>query len=68
MKQLASILAILVLFSSCRLFGYKHIEGNGNIITQTRNVGKATKVKLAGSFDVELTPGSSNQSRSGRRR
>jgi hypothetical protein len=58
MKQLASILAIVVLFSSCRMFGYKHIEGNGNIITQARNVGKATKVKLAGSFDVELTPGS----------
>ncbi|MEY2901691.1 MAG: hypothetical protein RLY89_797 [Bacteroidota bacterium] len=57
MKQLASLLAILVLFSSCRMFGYKHIEGNGNIITQSRNISKATKVKLAGSFDVELTPG-----------
>ena len=57
MKQIASILAILVLLSSCRLFGYKHIEGSGNIITQARNVGKASKVKLAGSFDVELTPG-----------
>jgi hypothetical protein len=57
MKQLVSFLAIVVLFSSCRLFGYKHIEGNGNIITQSRNISKATKVKLAGSFDVELTPG-----------
>jgi len=58
MKYFASLLAILVLFSSCRMFGYKHIKGNGNIITQSRNVGKATKIKLAGSFDVELTPGS----------
>lgn len=57
MKQLVSVLTILVLFSSCRMFGYKHIKGNGNIITQSRNVSKATKVKLAGSFDVELTPG-----------
>jgi len=57
MKKFAPALAFLVLFSSCRMFGYKHIEGNGNIITQSRNVGKATKVKLAGSFDVALTPG-----------
>jgi len=57
MKQFTALLTILVLFSSCRMFGYKHIEGNGNIITQSRNIGKATKIKLAGSFDVELTPG-----------
>jgi hypothetical protein len=55
MKQTATILSLLVLLSSCHMFGYKHIEGNGNIITQARNVSKATRIKLAGSFDVELT-------------
>jgi hypothetical protein len=39
------------------MFGYKRIDGNGNIVTQVRNIAKATKVKLAGSFDVDLTPG-----------
>ena len=39
------------------MFGYKHIEGNGNIITQSRNIKNAHRVKLAGSFDVELTQG-----------
>lgn len=57
MKQITAVFAILILLSSCRMFGYKHIEGNGNITTQSRNIGKATKIKLAGSFDVELTPG-----------
>lgn len=59
MKQVLSFLSILVLFTSCRMFGYKHIEGNGNVITQARNVTKATRIKLAGSFDMELVQGPS---------
>jgi hypothetical protein len=55
MKQTATILTLFVLLSSCRMFGFKHIEGNGNVITQARNISKATRIKLAGSFDVELT-------------
>ncbi len=57
MKPITAILTLLVLLSSCQMFGYKRIDGNGNIVTQVRNIAKATKVKLAGSFDVDLTPG-----------
>ena len=57
MKPITAILTLLLLLSSCQMFGYKRIEGNGNIVTQVRNIAKATKVKLAGSFDVDLTPG-----------
>lgn len=54
MKQLIVILSALVLFSSCR---YKHVQGNGVITTQTRNASKANRIKMAGSFDVEITQG-----------
>lgn len=43
-----------LLFSSCQLFGFKHIEGNGILATQTRNAQRANKIKMAGSFDVEI--------------
>jgi hypothetical protein len=58
MKQLIILLGATLLFSSCRLFGYKHIEGNGVVATQTRNVNKANRLKMAGNFDVEITQGS----------
>jgi hypothetical protein len=57
MKQLIILLGACLLFSSCRLFGYKHIEGNGVVATQTRNASKANRIKMAGSFDVEITQG-----------
>lgn len=49
--------ATLLLFSSCRWMGYKRIKGNGNIITQDRNVNRAERVSLKGSYDVEITQG-----------
>jgi hypothetical protein len=57
MKQLIIALFATLLFSSCQLFGFRHIEGNGVVATQTRNVSKANRLKMAGSFDVEITQG-----------
>ena len=57
MKQLIIALSAALVLSSCQLFGYKHIEGNGIIATQTRNAQTANKLKMAGSFDVEITEG-----------
>ena len=57
MKYIIVLLAFTALFSSCRLFGFRHIEGNGVITTQTRNINKANRIKLAGSFDVEIIQG-----------
>lgn len=37
--------------------GYKRIKGNGNIETQDRNITRAERIKLAGSYDVEITQG-----------
>lgn len=58
MKPILFLLAALLLTcSSCRWMGYKRIKGNGNISSQDRNINFAEKIKLAGSFDVEITQG-----------
>jgi hypothetical protein len=57
MKQFIIALFGTLVFSSCQLFGFKHIEGNGVIATQTRSANKANRLKMAGSFDVEITQG-----------
>ena len=58
MKPILLFLALLVLTcSSCRWMSYKRIKGNGNITTQDRKINFAEKIKLAGSFDVEITQG-----------
>lgn len=47
---------ILVAASSCRIMG-KRVKGNGIVSTQERHVGSTDKIKLAGSYDVEITQG-----------
>jgi hypothetical protein len=46
-----------VIFSSCEFILGEHIRGNGNITTEKRTVSFADKIKLAGSYDVELVKG-----------
>jgi hypothetical protein len=43
--------------TSCRWFGYKRVVGNGNLETQDRPIQQAERIKLAGSYDVEITQG-----------
>jgi hypothetical protein len=43
--------------TSCRWFGYKRVVGNGNLETQDRPIQRAERIKLAGSYDVEITQG-----------
>ncbi len=58
MKSILMILSIMLISAtSCRWIGYKQIKGNGNIVSQDRSVNFAEKIKLAGSFDVEITQG-----------
>ncbi len=58
MKRIFIFLALtLVVCSSCRWMNYKRIKGNGNIITQDRTVTNAQRIKLSGSYDVEITQG-----------
>ncbi|MEN9686475.1 MAG: hypothetical protein RLZZ28_2261 [Bacteroidota bacterium] len=58
MKQVSLLLLVIVLAAtSCRWMGYKRIKGNGMVATENRSVNRAEKIKLAGSFDVEITQG-----------
>ncbi len=57
MKVLLPV-ALMLISISCNNVFQQRIKGNGNIITQTRSVSSAEKIKCAGSYDVELTQGS----------
>lgn len=59
MKRIIFLLILSGTFalSSCNLVDYKRVKGNGVIITQTRNVENVHKIKLAGIFDLDITPG-----------
>jgi len=58
MKPIFLFLAVLALAcTSCRWMGYKRIKGNGVITTLDRNIHFAERIKLAGSYDVEVTQG-----------
>ena len=60
MRQLAiTLIAITYFLSSCDMILGKRVKGNGNIITQERTIRSAFKIKLAGSYDVELTKSAS---------
>jgi hypothetical protein len=54
MKRIAILLVIAMAFASCR----HRIKGSGNVITEQRSVSSASKIRLEGSYDVELIPGS----------
>lgn len=61
-KLLLLTLVISVLpfmFTSCDFIESQTIKGNGNIITQDREVSQANKMRLEGSFEVVLVPSSS---------
>lgn len=59
MKTIVSCLAMIILLTStsCWWMGNKQIKGNGIIITQDREVKKAQRIRLSGSFEVEITQG-----------
>ena len=58
MKRIFLLLTVILLvFSSCRWMGYKRIKGNGTMGKEDRHITHAEKIKLAGSYDVEITQG-----------
>lgn len=59
MKKIYTLGLVAFLFiTGCDEAFHKTIDGNGNIVTITRNIGDAHKIKCAGHFNVELTQGS----------
>ena len=53
------LFGICCLLAACNLSGQwgKKIKGNGNTVTETRDVGRYEGVSLSGWFDVELVSG-----------
>lgn len=58
MKRILFLLALVAITcSSCNWMGFRRIKGNGVLSTVTRDVNNAQNIKLAGSYDVEITQG-----------
>ncbi len=58
MKHVIILLSFAVmLLASCHWIRYKRVSGNGNLETQNREIDIARRIKLAGSFDVEISQG-----------
>jgi hypothetical protein len=59
MRKLSfAFLFIGLLLASCNLINKRNISGNGKQSEQTRNIAVTDKIKLYGSIDMELIPGS----------
>ena len=53
MKKILTVIIAAILFANCN---FKRVEGSGVLATETRTISNAEKIKLMGSFDVELMP------------
>lgn len=60
MKQLTYTLSVLVLFISLSACAQNKRKGNGSLITKERSIENFDALKVAGSFDVELTSSKKN--------
>ncbi|TXG39450.1 head GIN domain-containing protein [Seonamhaeicola maritimus] len=60
MKKTTTLLILSLIFVStinAQIWGSKKVKGNGNIITETRNIGDYDGIKCAGSMDFILVSG-----------
>lgn len=48
---------LLLILSSCNWIGGERVRGNGNLVTQERNVGNFQGIRSHGFFDIYLTNG-----------
>ncbi len=58
MKQIVFAILLLIGAQSCDFIGAERIKGNGNIVTVDRTMEDVSKIKLSGSYEVEITQGS----------
>lgn len=54
---LFGFLVVVFFLSGCDLMIGRRVQGNGHIVTEERNIHAANKIKLAGSYDVEIAKG-----------
>ncbi|MEO7960556.1 MAG: head GIN domain-containing protein [Ginsengibacter sp.] len=57
MRSSFTIIFLSILFGSCGISIGNSYTGNGNIKTETRNVGSFDGIQTSGSIDIEITPG-----------
>ena len=58
MKRILLVMTVMALgMSACQWIGSRRIKGNGKLETEERSVGRAEKISLSGSFDLQLTQG-----------
>ncbi|MEP7229094.1 MAG: head GIN domain-containing protein [Ginsengibacter sp.] len=58
MKNLITLVAVVFFFVSCNVsFKGDSLSGNGNIKTETRNIGSFHGVETSGSIDIEISSG-----------
>ncbi|HZH67302.1 MAG TPA: head GIN domain-containing protein [Flavisolibacter sp.] len=54
MRQIFLLASLIIFFSSCTIMGGKKVRGNGNIISQTRQVSNFTGIDVSGAVKVRL--------------
>lgn len=54
------VIAVLMFIIACNGPFSRTVDGDGNITTESRNIGNAHKIECRGHFNVELTQGSSS--------
>ncbi|HVF82300.1 MAG TPA: head GIN domain-containing protein [Flavisolibacter sp.] len=54
MRQTILLASLVAIFSSCNFMGGKKVRGNGNIISQTREVSNFTGIDVSGAVTVRL--------------
>lgn len=57
LKMSLSLVAMVLFLTNCDAQKYGKISGDGNVISETRNVGNFDEIGVSGSFDVNLVKG-----------
>ncbi|MDE3234824.1 MAG: DUF2807 domain-containing protein [Bacteroidota bacterium] len=57
MKTICLSICFIVLLSSCEWISSHRVKGDGHIVSENRTVSSAQKIRLAGSYEVELVQG-----------
>ena len=63
MRIVLFALAASLLFSSCRFLGGERVDGNGNVVTEQRNVGRFNAVEAGSALEVRVRQDAANSVR-----
>ena len=64
MRKISFLFLLAILFfSSCHFMGGHRVRGNGNMSSQSRNIGDFNAIEVVGGMDVILVPGAAHSVR-----